>query len=435
MSSIQVENRPESSDNDSVTTAVPSFVQLFIKEDTDFLDKYEKSLIRAMAITSPFQDILEGRLDSRKRFYQLLFIISGMYVIIKYSFFCLLYALDAETRKYWQYYLVDYFEELGTFGRVLNSLYCVFTISHVADKVILRKNERLKKLDFLTDLLKLKSENNWNGLDETERKDLITSIRRKVNFIRVIRRPTIMSVNLYDFIACPLFLYRKRPGVIVSVFAVCHALLLFVSADLVISHYFNLYLSYIITTDCLMARIWSLSRRIRQLKSSFTEEGLCRLLIDVDLLKSTFNVYCRIMRPLLRNLVYIFKAGVGLLLFLATIETSPYMMGMMVTTVFGMSGCVMVTGIYISQLESQLTHLYHELQGLSVFIGYLREKISVKSRLNLRLVIKEIGTHDPDGNFIIGLTDGAGPAISKKEMTDLTMETISNTLMFMEMFR
>ena len=436
MTSIQVvENRPESSGSYSGTTTIPSFVQDVIKDDTEFLDKYEKSLIRVMAITSPFQDILEGQLDSRKRFHQLLFIISEIYVIIKYSCFCLLYALDAETRKYWQYYLCDYLEELSMFGRVLNSLYCVFALSHVADKVVLRKNERLKKLDFLTDLLKLKSENNWDGLGETERKDLLTCIRRKVNFVGVIRRPTIMSINLYDFIACPLFLYRKRPGVIVSVFAVCHGLLMFVLVDLVISHYFNLYLSYIITTDCLMARIGSLSRRIRELKSSFTEEGLRELLIDVDLLKSTFDVYSRIMKPLLRNLVYIFKGGVALLLFLATIETSSYMMGIMVTTVFGMSGCVMVTGIYISQLESQLTHLYHELQGLSAFIGYLREKISVKSRSNLRLVVKELGTHDPGGNFIIGLTDGSGPAISKKEMTDLTLDTISNTIMFMEMFR
>jgi hypothetical protein len=142
------------------------------------------------------------------------------------------------------------------------------------------------------------------------------------------------------------------------------------------------------------------------------------------------------MRPLLRNLVYIFKAGVGLLFFLATIDTGPFMMVMMITTVFGMSACVMVTGIYVSNLESRLRRLCHELNCLASCIAHCgRDKVTLKTQKNMRLVIKELSTHDPSGNFIIGLTDGSGPAISKKEMTDLTLETICNTLMFMEIFR
>lgn len=420
-----------------VIPSIPSLISIFRKDDVDFIHKYEKTLIWSLAITSPFQDILEGKVNERKRFLQLLLILVDVfYVIPKYTFFCLLYLTDESTRRTCQYYFADYFEEFGTFGRVLNILYPVFTVTHVLDKIVLRKNQTINRLNFLTDLLKLKTPNNWDGLDETERTDLLKNIKRKVNFTRAIKRPTILSVNIYDLVGCPLFIARKRPGILVSFFAIGHSVCLIILADVVISHYFSLYLSYIITTDCLTARIHSLSRRIRDLKYQINEDGLRNILIDIDLLKETFQIYSKIMRPLLRNLVYIFKAGVGLLFFLATIDTGPFMMVMMITTVFGMSACVMVTGIYVSNLESRLRRLCHELNCLASCIAHCgRDKVTLKTQKNMRLVIKELSTHDPSGNFIIGLTDGSGPAISKKEMTDLTLETICNTLMFMEIFR
>jgi len=59
--------------------------------------------------------------------------------------------------------------------------------------------------------------------------------------------------------------------------------------------------------------------------------------------------------------------------------------------------------------------------------------VSLKTRRQLLLTIEELGNHQVDGQFIIGLRDGSGPAISSNEIFILTLETVTYTLLFIQM--
>ena len=47
----------------------------------------------------------------------------------------------------------------------------------------------------------------------------------------------------------------------------------------------------------------------------------------------------------------------------------------------------------------------------------------------LKHIIQELGSLETDGQFVIGLRDGDRGATSRMQIFDLTMETVSNTLM------
>ena len=93
----------------------------------------------------------------------------------------------------------------------------------------------------------------------------------------------------------------------------------------------------------------------------------------------------------------------------------------------------MATGVYISQPPSKLTDLYHELNSLYFRTVAADNSVDFNTRNRFRLIIKEYGTQNKDGHFTMGFADGSGPSFTKLEMTDLTLETIANTLMFMKM--
>src|SRR5882724_4183834 len=93
--------------------------------DTIIYD-FEDVLSKAYMINGSFEDILAGKLDPNKRRKQLVVILfNSFYFIPRYIIFCILYLLDEKTRIFFQYYLVDWFEEFGLFGRTLNVCYVI----------------------------------------------------------------------------------------------------------------------------------------------------------------------------------------------------------------------------------------------------------------------------------------------------------------------
>lgn len=59
----------------------------------------------------------------------------------------------------------------------------------------------------------------------------------------------------------------------------------------------------------------------------------------------------------------------------------------------------------------------------------------LKSKLKTRLLIKEVGTDDKDGHFILRFSDGNGPAMTPMEITNLILETLANSMMFLKMLQ
>ena len=56
----------------------------------------------------------------------------------------------------------------------------------------------------------------------------------------------------------------------------------------------------------------------------------------------------------------------------------------------------------------------------------------MKCLLRLKLLIKELGSPETDGKFVVGLRNGEGPATSRMQFLQLTLTTISNTLIMLD---
>lgn len=412
---------------------VPAFK--FFKDDYDFIQDLEGCLQRSLLITSPLKDILKGTQNRKKRFFQvLLACVWILYVIPRYTLCCIFYAMEAEKRKIYQYYAVDYFEELGLFGRTLTACYLVFAISAVTDMMILRGNQKNKTLYFLTDLLKITDKDSKVGLDEGEKEALVNRSRKKLAITKMLSIQTGLAIFLYEYIALPIFLWRKRPSILVCCFAGFQFLAVQFCIYYSVSVLFYLYFTYVLVTDFLVARIDNLNARVFGMTGEVGDCEVIGLLNDIDDLKKTLESYRRTLRPLLRDMVYLFRAGLSFTFFLATLDTHPFIKCLVMMSAGGISTCVLLTANHISQLVSKLLVLHDHLYGLAVRVCLEKQRrMSVKTLISLRLIIKELGAYDPNGNFVIGLSDGSGPAITKMEILNLTLETISNTFMFMDM--
>ena len=141
------------------------------------------------------------------------------------------------------------------------------------------------------------------------------------------------------------------------------------------------------------------------------------------------------MKPFLRNPITNFRVGLYTIFFLSTIDVALWMRALSLVSLVCFSALLMLTGRYISGLKSTTTSLYHDLNHLSGWIVFdvHANSLSYKTRLHLRLAIKELGCETEDGHLVVGLSDGNGPAITKMEIIELTLETIANTLMVMAM--
>ena len=94
---------------------------------------------RSVIITGSFQDVIGKKINRFKRVQQLVFMFSTICLIPTFAVRLLVCALDTGTRIKYQYYLADYFEQLGLFGRTLNMGYLAFAATCVCDKISLEK--------------------------------------------------------------------------------------------------------------------------------------------------------------------------------------------------------------------------------------------------------------------------------------------------------
>ena len=91
---------------------------------------------------------------------------------------------------------------------------------------------------------------------------------------------------------------------------------------------------------------------------------------------------------------------------------------------------MMVTGAYVSQLCAKVTELHNTLVSLCArHAGDKRQRMSLNCMLRLKHIICELGSLETDGQFVNGLRDGEGAAASRMKIFNMTMETVSNTLM------
>ena len=411
------------------------------------IQHYDEFLQSALVTTTSFQDILDGKLNRRNRFWQLLYLVYLLvYFLPKFLFLSYAYTRDTATRVYYQQLLADYAEEFGLLGRTHIVCCVAFFGQNVLNTFFLRKYESKASLHFLTDWLQripgktfVQQHNSHeqinpinDDLDDESKKELIAQLHYKTMIAKTAARTTNFALAVYETIAFVKFLYNQRPSLLASCLATFNWFTFALYITFPGCHFHALYLSFIAVTDYFLIRIRQTKKKVTELKRSrLTDQSLSQVLNDYDQLMSVFTKYNKI-RHLLRNMVQFYAVGLTGVLFLASTITEPWMAAFIITTVAGYALVILATGIYISQLHSKVFQLHKELASIPAKHERNRT-VSLKKLFRLKLVIKELGSLETDGQFVIGLRDGEGAATSRQEIFDLTMTTLGNTLMLMEL--
>ena len=411
---------------------------------------YDDFLRKTLLTTTTFQDRLSGRLNRRNRFWQLIFVIHYiLYTLPRYLILCYLYTSDDATRLRYQYLLADYAEELGLWGRTFNVCYVIFGTEAALNLLVMRKYDGSGSLEYLTDWLdrtptkteveeeegNKRRHKNDGDLDNESNSRLLSQLHYKTIVAKMLARSTIVCLMCYEFIALLLFLYRRRPSISVACLAVHNFIFVLLFFWFPATHFHALYLSFIAVTDYFKERIKRITEVVTNLQTSeLTNENLTEVLNDYEQLMTIFNKYNKVLKHLLRNLIHFYAIGLTCVFFIFTLHTETWMLLFMTMPAAGFCLTILATGVYISQLHGMVFRLHNEVASLVP--NHLNNKgVSLKNLFRVKLIIKELGSLRTDGQFVIGLRDGNGPAISRMEIFELTMATVANTLLLIEIVK
>jgi len=407
----------------------PSLAELVV-------ELYQDCLLRAYIISSSFKDILENKLDRIKRTRNLLFIILLLsYDLPRYSFFCYLNTRDQETKDFWRNNLADTFNELGMFGQVMNAVYAVFALTIGIDMSYMYVFEAKGRLDYLTNISSLldskeEDDSQKETLGNKDKTRFLLKMKRKLLILKVSIKLVIGSVLIYELIGTPLFLFNKRPALTVGFYAVFNMIIMLYILYTCVHVVFTIYASYVLVSDYFTARMDYISMELEKLKNDYMEEQVNRLLFLYNELVKDFKKQDYLLKYLLRNLIYSYCIALAVVFLTFTVELNPFLRPVFMTAMALLAMGMMLAGLYVGRLQSRVMGLYEEMN--QVFARNLfNERFSLKSRRNLLNCIKELGSQETDGQFVLGLRDGHGAATSSLEMFQLTMNTVGNTLMFM----
>ena len=140
-----------------------------------------------------------------------------------------------------------------------------------------------------------------------------------------------------------------------------------------------------------------------------------------------------LLKYLLRNMMYGYCTGLTTLFLMFTVDMNIYLRLFTLTGITVISLTMLTSGLYIGHLHTMTLVLYSELNSMAARnTPSIKSYKALKTQRNLLNCIKELGSQQTDGQYVMGLRDGHGAAISRMEMFSLTMTTISNTLMMLD---
>jgi len=424
------------------------------------LKNYEKLLYDALIISGSLEDTLQNKSRPLKRMANWVLIVVYLVFIPRYSFLCYLYLEDEDTRTFWQYYLVDYYEQLGMFGRCLNFCYIVFPVAQIMDKLLLFLFERNGRIYFISNIFTMFSETQVDDgihsndsmepddpiegpshredpviqeevLSEEDKRQILLRIDNYVKMSRVLYRISTNATHFYDYICFPLFIYLKQPSIPVAVLAVLNMFANMYAEHNVQVHCITIWTSYLITAEYFMFRIRFLRAKVKDMKDRFEEEIVSQVISLYMKLMLEFKIQDLLLKHLLRNLIFLYIAELSLMLFLVTIDVNPLLRIILVIPPLVISVSIVTTGLFIGQVHSKTVDLYQDLNHSMA--NNSPNNVSLKSKRKLLQAIKLLGNDEVDGQFVMGLRDGSGPATSSHEIFHLTLETVTYTLMFLQM--
>lgn len=150
---------------------------------------------------------------------------------------------------------------------------------------------------------------------------------------------------------------------------------------------------------------------------------------EVESIFDTLKQYNESLGFILRNLVYLFRTGLCAEFVLYSMD-----MDIVVRLVISVPVVSVTCIVIITSIQNTLNSLYASLNTAFVRT-FSRSEVPMKLHFQARLLIKELGHNDKDDNFVLGFSDGNGPAMSRMEFVNLILETLGNSMMFLGMIR
>jgi hypothetical protein len=389
-------------------------------------------------ITGSFQDIVDGKLNKRRRRFQILVNLLFVFMLPRFCFACSLYAIkDESTRKYYQYMIVDYMETLGLVGRSFNAIYAVNLFPLVIDKLFFRSHEASGKLEFLTEMLSLKRNRKWKkrgseGLTESEKRTFLSQMHKKLMILKFMISGCVIPIHFFQTLGLSLFLFRVSQSNTMSLLAMLQYVSIMLVEQNACSQIFTLIIVCLVTVDYFAARIRVILHQIHKLQIHFTEKTLVEVLKLYDKLMLDFKKRNSSLRYLIRNMCYFYCPELSLCLFLFTVEAVWWMKGIFIISASTFISCVIVCELYVGHLQTRVNNIYHQLNLVRAKSSIeTHTHISLETRMHLKLVIRELGSERKDGQHMIGLTNGEGAAFTTMDAIELTLATCSFTILIM----
>jgi hypothetical protein len=322
---------------------------------------------------------------------------------------------------------LDTHAELGLMGRSMIMIHLTAAWTVISDTICLREAETNNSLSFLTDLLKV-YHNKDCGLNQQERIRFLKTIRYKI-FIADKGAPQVaLQSQCLEMLAFVVYVWNNNVSSAKLVWAAVNTLFWLLEVHYGVRHVFGIYTGYTIITDYACARLDSIVMRMKAM--TINAESITNLHREIDSFVKQVQGYNKTLRPMLRNLMFIFRGSITCVLVMLTIESNALVKMMSGLYAFGCLLAIVVPGFHIGKLNERTHHLHDVL--CSFYCKSVQTQISFKTRIMTRLSIKEFGTHHEDGHFVIGFSDGNGPRITRLEMLILSLDTVCNVFMILQ---
>ena len=410
---------------------------LSLDEDTqEVLKDFEASLMNSYITSSSFKEITHSNLNQTGRRKQLMVIIFlALYAIPVYGIQSVLFYFKDVKWTLFQTVFPDFCGHIPLVIPMLTHLNFSFMMNVVPEKVLFWKFEVKNSLEFLTDMQSLIEARRYFGLNDEEINRLLKTIKTKTIVFKMTMVSTVVTALLVQSSGMIFMFYKNPPPAAYALYALSYLIFPSMVTTILIIHFFNLYLAYIIMTDCLNARIKSVMNQLETHR--IDKKDYCNLLAilsEVESIFKTLKDYNKVVKFLLRNMIYFFRTGLLAIFVLISLNMEVYLRALMTFPLLSVVCVIIMTGLYVSGTKNMLFLLYKELNTCYVR-SVLGSEYSLKLKFKARLLIKELGNDDNDGHFVLGFADGNGPEISKMEITNLILDTIGNSMMILRIIR
>ena len=404
------------------------------KDGQEILRDFEASLMNSFLTSSSFEDIVHSNLNQRQRRKQLMTIMFlALYAIPVYGIHSVLFYFKDIKWTLFQTVFPDFYGNIPLVIPMFTHIMLFLLINFVSEKVLLWKFEVKNSLQFLTDMRYLIQRRRYFGLNGKEINELLKTIKTKAIVFKMSMVGTIVTGILVQSTGIGFMFYKNPPSAAYALYAVSYLAFPSLVIAMLAVHFFNLYLAYIIMTDCLTARIKSVMNQLETHRSEKKDySNLLTVLTEVDSIFETMKYYNKVVKFLLRNMIYLFRTGLCGFFVLTSLEMDVYVRTLLTFPVLSIICVIIMSGLYVSGTKNMLSSLYKELN--TCYVKSI-SKYPLKLKLKTRLLIKELGNDDKDGHFVLGFSDGNGPEISKMEITNLILDTVGNSMMILGMIR